>query len=161
MIKRLLLSIFCMLVKAYNLIPNYTGHHPRNLSVCPEIHPKINQVALEMTQRHPRLLQLGGDDGEICSADNTHYGLMLLDKTGKTDILIANRLAYRPNTLRNVFLHEMGHSLGLEHSDKDGIMNYSIWQDTHGNIVEDQRRLYLSGDDIRGIRKVSKRIHNF
>ena len=55
------------------------------------------------------------------------------------------------NTLYNVLLHEMLHSLGLKHSKEKGMMNYSITVDDKMPI-EDHHKMWLSLDDLAGIK---------
>ena len=73
------------------------------------------------------------------------------DGGNKTNIFIKNELLYFPNTLYNVLLHEVLHSFGLGHSDKTGMMNYSIKLGLFNRIKEDSTKLWLSIDDIDGL----------
>lgn len=66
-------------------------------------------------------------------------------------ITIQDSLLILPRTLYNVVLHEMLHSLGLDHSDEQGIMAYSVRQDVFNFPLEDTRRLWLSQDDLDGL----------
>jgi hypothetical protein len=46
------------------------------------------------------------------------------------------------------------YTLGLNHTDVDGIMNYKIRVNTQGRVLEDTNKLYPSLDDIRGLRYI-------
>ena len=58
-----------------------------------------------------------------------------------------------PNTLYNVLLHEILHSLGLKHSLLKGMMNYSITVDNK-RPIEDHHKMWLSLDDLAGIKSL-------
>ena len=51
----------------------------------------------------------------------------------------------------NVILHEILHSLGLDHTDKPGMMSYSIREYFLRYPIEDQNKLWLSVDDVHGV----------
>ena len=51
----------------------------------------------------------------------------------------------------NVIMHEILHSLGMDHSQKQGMMSYSIREYFLGYPIEDQNKLWASVDDIRGL----------
>jgi hypothetical protein len=87
--------------------------------------------------------------GEICNEPVGHYGYMVesYEIFIFTDIYINDILLNRPNTLYNVLLHEVAHSMGMTHSENFGIMNYYITINSDGSIFEDQRKLWLSSAD--------------
>jgi len=75
--------------------------------------------------------------------------------TNKQNIVIDNTLLTYKYNLYNVLYHEFGHVMGLDHSDKQGIMNYSLIKDIHDNIIDDTFNIWLSQDDINGIKYIS------
>jgi hypothetical protein len=50
----------------------------------------------------------------------------------------------------------MGHAIGMGHSDNMGIMNYSLDTDKHDNILDDTFKIWLSQDDVNGIKFLQK-----
>jgi predicted Zn-dependent protease len=71
-------------------------------------------------------------------------------------IHIDNKLLTYDYNLYNVLYHEMGHAIGMAHSDNKGIMNYSLDTDKHNNILDDTFKIWLSQDDINGIKFLQK-----
>ena len=69
----------------------------------------------------------------------------------KKEIRLANSLLTYKYNLYNTLYHELGHSIGLGHSDKFGIMNYSLATDKHDNVIDDTFKIWLSRDDLNGI----------
>ena len=67
----------------------------------------------------------------------------------ESDIGISDKLS--GNNLYNVVLHELIHSVGLDHTLIPGIMNYSIISTTNG-YVRDNNKLWLSVDDYSGMK---------
>ena len=93
--------------------------------------------------------------------------------TTRMDIKINNDMLSTANTLYNTLLHELGHAMGLSHSIKFGIMNYTIknvipvisrFRDStdvnafvglsrtekRSEFFEDELKLWYSFDDING-----------
>ena len=92
---------------------------------------------------------------------NTICNLNLDDKYGfcthyypyynETDISISNILLGINTNLYNVVLHEFLHSIGLDHTDQFGMLNYSVHYLNNG-IKKDVSKLYLSVDDYQGMK---------
>ena len=62
------------------------------------------------------------------------------------------------NVLGCVILHELGHSQGLFHNNVSGsIMNWTIFVDENGYILNDNVECFLSEDDIMGLEYLSKK----
>jgi len=87
------------------------------------------------------------------------------DKTA--DVFVNTELISYPNTLYNVVLHELIHSIGLNHTDVPSMMDYKVnmyYKDnTYTTLVykNDINRLWLSLDDIKGLRKIKNNINNY
>ena len=92
----------------------------------------------------------------VSYTNDNYYGYTRLYNTNETDIVINHKLLKTKNTLYNVLLHEIIHSLGLNHTYNYGIMNYTIFMDSNNNIIEDRRKIYLSVDDLRGLRFIKQ-----
>ena len=105
----------------------------------------IEKLPLNMVQRK--------SPNRICNVDSSFYARTLTMRRGAevwTEIQLSDRLLNYPNTMNNVILHELLHSMGLKHSEKPGIMNYSVLTQ-RDLILEDRRVLWLSEDDIMGL----------
>ena len=96
----------------------------------------------------------------ICITDTpsqTYFGQFTMG------IDINNKLLLTPNSLYNVLLHEFGHVMGLDHSNSQGMMNYTL---TATNIndtlyfVNDQKKLWWSYFDHYNIYKSFMRVVN-
>ena len=74
----------------------------------------------------------------------------------ETDISISRLLYDTPITLKNVIKHEILHALGLNHTEEEGIMNYTLRVDSRGLVINDDKVLWLSLDDIKGLRFLRK-----
>ena len=65
-------------------------------------------------------------------------------------------ISFNPNIYENVLgcviLHEMGHAVGLGHNNITGsIMNFTLYINEYGYILNDNTECYLNWDDINGI----------
>ena len=70
-------------------------------------------------------------------------------------------ISFNPNLYDNilgcVILHELGHSMGLGHNSNVGsIMNYRLFVDETGYILNDNVECFLSQDDMDGINFIKK-----
>ena len=84
----------------------------------------------------------------------THYAPYF----NETDITISNKLIGSETNLYNVVLHEVLHSVGLDHTDKKGILNYTLQKRGYG-YIRDKDKLYLSVDDYNGMKEVYNEIN--
>jgi predicted Zn-dependent protease len=139
----------------YVLLDKVGISYPKVLSMCPSLSPvlkdTIDEVAEHMNLNgYLVIIQEENSSGTICNQHRGHYGYTTLDNN-RTDIYINNKILYLPNTLYNVLLHEVLHSIGLDHSQEQGIMSYAITENWYGSPVNDERRLWLSIDDLQGL----------
>ena len=71
-------------------------------------------------------------------------------------------ISFNPNlyneVLGCVILHELGHAIGLFHNNVSGsIMNWTIFVDENGYILNDNVECELNFDDINGINYIQKK----
>src|SRR6056300_193721 len=92
----------------------------------------------------------------VSYTNDNYYGYTKLYGTNETDIIINHKLLKTKNTLYNVLLHEIVHSIGLNHTLVPSVMNYTIFMNERNEIIEDRRRIYLSIDDVRGLRFIKQ-----
>lgn len=88
----------------------------------------------------------------ICNKEIEGYGYCSHYPTysNETDITIANKILYYDTNLYNIVLHELLHSIGLDHTTDQGIMNNSVKVNEDYSIIRDNTRMYLSVDDYNG-----------
>ena len=144
-----------VLISGYVLLHQVHVSYPKVLSVCPALSPRLKDTIYEVADAmtlngYPVLIQEANASGVICNEAKGHYGYTTLDNN-RTNIYINNKLLHLPNTLYNVMLHEMLHSVGLDHSEKEGLMRYAITETWYGYPKEDERKLWLSIDDLQGL----------
>ena len=94
----------------------------------------------------------------VSYANDYNLGWTKLYGSNETDIIINHNLLKTKNTLHNVILHEVIHSLGLNHTTDYGVQNYTIFLDSDNNIIEDRRKIYLSIDDVKGLRYIKQNL---
>ena len=163
-------KILC--VSSYVLLNNYQPNELiKSFSFCPSVKPSLRETCEDVITNLNQydILQINLKQGytqpiyqnginEICDFDGTkqknNYGYTTTQGNNETDIFISDDLVYTPTTMYNVVYHEFIHSLGLNHTDVDGIMNYKIRVNTQGRVLEDTNKLYPSLDDIRGLRYI-------
>ena len=156
---RLFLLLLLKLTHSYELLEDIIPVFPKVLGFCEDVADEVIETANEITQNIPNFYIDDEDNtGEICMIkDNKikNYGYMSWKyNTNYTNIFIHNDLLYTPNTLYNVLLHEVLHSYGLNHSNIEGMMNYTVSVNMWGNVIEDERKLWISYDDIMGLNKL-------
>lgn len=155
----------------YNLTSN-----PIPLYTCCNIEPKLLETtkhAIDHINSH-NIINISlkeelysheiNDVNSICSYNDGEYesyGFTLLTDTDE-DIYINKKLLETNNTLYNVCLHELVHLMGMDHSTEHGIMNYTISTNApsiFGSTIvkEDRIKLWLSIDDINGLKAVKKK----
>jgi hypothetical protein len=176
MIKLIVKTLMLMSAYSYELMPNFNlEKNEIDFYECDGLNPVIKDKTLEVINDINELdlfkLNLKGstypvemnDINTICDFtfpyDSFGY-CSFYPPSNETDIMINKRLVHYPNNLYNILLHEFIHALGLHHTEENyGIMNYSVFLDQYGNLKAD-RHLYLSFDDINGLKylydKISK-----
>jgi predicted Zn-dependent protease len=138
----------------FNILNNIEIKSPKYLSLCNNIDSKLYE-SIYYIQDNVADFYINDyySSGIICNINinnNNIYGYTTILKNKKTNIYINNKLLYYENNLYNVVLHEILHSMGLDHSDKPGIMNYSL-KLNNNVIINDNHKLWLSKDDLNGL----------
>ena len=172
MMKLLILNILGLIVPAFEIINSVKPQFPKLLKPCPNIDNRLLETASELSNNFPQF-QLSSEKnlynttGYICNQQSENLGYTSILENSiqqNTNIWISNKLLDKPNTLYNVVLHEVLHSMGLNHSDKQGMMNYSIragynWYGSM-EIIDDGAKLWISPDDRQGLRFLKKNPEN-
>ena len=146
---------FLPIVVAYVVSPYPIFKNPKIFSFCPFIHSNLRLASFEVASEtnYIQFSQINSS-GSICNKNIPEYGkTQIFVSNFYTEITISNSIINLPNTLYNVLLHEILHSLGLKHSYLKGMMNYSITVDDEGPI-EDHHKMWLSLDDLAGIKSL-------
>lgn len=157
---KLLLKLLMVVAGAFEIINSVKPQSPKLLKPCPNVDSRLLETCVELSN-HFKQFQLSSNNttGYICNqqSDNLGYTSILQDSIDQnTNIWISNYLLDTPNTLYNVVLHEVLHSMGLNHSDKQGMMNYSVKTTWFGNVIDDPQKLWISKDDRQGLRFLKK-----
>lgn len=146
------------LTYSYELLKDIIPVFPKVLGFCEEVDNIVIDTAYEITKNIPNFYLGEENTGEICMIEDkkiNNYGYMSWKyNTNFTRIMIHRDLLYTPNTLYNVLLHEVLHSFGLNHSNIEGMMNYTVSVSRYGRVIEDERKLWISYDDIMGLNKL-------
>ena len=112
------------------------------------IQKSINKMGLKQTydktKNHIRV--------EYCDAC---YGITRMSSTLMSSgnfLIDYTNIGFHPNLTDNVLgcviLHELGHSMGLFHSNVSGsIMNYTLYLDSDYYVMNDNTECFLSDDD--------------
>ena len=163
MIKTFIILTLQTVCNSFKLLPNLVCELPKTFEPCREINERLLSIVKDVFSdlRYGGLpIFLDKSNNTICSTDYTHYGQMLYNPntpTSTTDLLFKNSIVYTPTTAYNVVLHETLHSLGLDHTTDYGMMNYAVSENWYGALNNDERKLWISIDDIRGITENCKK----
>jgi hypothetical protein len=155
----LLLLLYSTFVNSFEIINSVKPQFPKLLKPCNNIDIRLLTISNELSNNFPQF-QLSDENttGYICNQQSDDLGYTAIKKDSieqNTNIWISNKLLYKPNTLYNVLLHEVLHSMGLNHSNEQGMMNYSIhvgynWYGSK-EIIDDDMKLWVSPDDRKGL----------
>jgi len=145
-------------VGAFEIINSVKPQYPKLLKSCPNIDSRLLDTANAVSINFPQFqLSFNNTTGYICNqeSDNLGYTSILQDSIDQnTNIWISNYLLNTHNTLYNVVLHEVLHSMGLNHSNEQGMMNYGVRTTWFGNVLDDPQKLWISKDDRQGLRSL-------
>tara|TARA_R110000803_G_scaffold115427_2_gene183919 strand:- start:4082 stop:4615 length:534 start_codon:yes stop_codon:yes gene_type:complete len=173
--KFILFSLIYYTTNAYNLLEHYVPTTiTKEFYMCPSINDLLRETTIDVIKDINKynilFISLKDETSETISDNNKNeicntkietyqsYGYTNLFGTNETDIYISNDLLYKPNTLYNVVYHEFIHALGLNHTiEQDGYMKYVVQTTIYG-ITEDNRKLYPSLDDIKGLRYIKRNL---
>jgi hypothetical protein len=159
----MMLSFILVAVNAFNLIPNMNISFPKILAPCDNINYQLNQTISSVCSSlqdngYQVFVSPYNSSGTICQSSIMPYmvfGMMTLMVDGLTHITIKQDILHLPKTLYNVVYHEILHSIGLDHSIKAGLMNYSVKvsYDWLGRLqpIDYSHFLYPSIDDLDGL----------
>jgi hypothetical protein len=128
---------------------------PKFFNVCSQASPMLlplveSTFSYMRSENIPFFLDEDANN-TICSKSRIHYGYMTPTYTGSTDITLNENMLWYETTAYNVLLHELLHSIGLDHTDERGLMSYAVNENWFGYVVDDDRRLWLSRDDLNGV----------
>jgi|SaaInl85LU_5_DNA_1037374.scaffolds.fasta_scaffold103763_1 hypothetical protein len=171
MLKYLLFII--PLIFGFELIEKYNPTVYKEFSFCQSAEPILRETTKSVIEdiNKYKILYVSLNDNKtitkneqdninsICSthnyAESFGYTSFYYNQY-ETDISISQRLYNTPNLLYNVISHEVLHSVGLNHTHENGLMNYSLKVDKYGRLIEDCTKWYLSLDDIQGLRFIKR-----
>tara|TARA_R110001632_G_scaffold167079_3_gene285516 strand:+ start:564 stop:1100 length:537 start_codon:yes stop_codon:yes gene_type:complete len=166
------------LVYGFELIERYIPTVYKELTFCESADPILRETTnnvindinkykiLYLSLHDNKTIKSNTNDNinSICSFDNYagSFGYTsFYDNNYETDISISRRLFNTKNTLHNVVKHEILHSVGLNHTYENGLMNYSLRLDRYGRVLEDYTKWYMSLDDIQGLRFIRRKKCDF
>ena len=143
-------------VVSFKLLEGVSCVLPKIFRVCYDASPMLlplvsDAFAYMRTENIPFFLDDKMGNNTICSKSRVHYGYMTPMPTGSTDITLNENMLWYKTTAYNVLLHELLHSVGLDHVDNRGLMSYAVSENWFGGIIEDDRKLWLSRDDLSGV----------
>ena len=157
----MLLIIFLLtFVNSFQIINSVKPQFPKLLKPCPNIDNRLLDTVNELSNNFKQFqLSDVNTTGYICNQQSYNLGYTSILENSvdqNTNIWVSDKLLDKPNTLYNVVLHEVLHSMGLNHSDKHGMMNYSIrvgynWYGSM-EIIDDAMKLWISPDDRKGLK---------
>ena len=147
--------LFVTFTFSYKILESVTPIFPKVIEPCKNIEPTLLETSIDISEKlseigYPVIFSSDNNTGSICNKKKINYGYVIPSKNF-TEIYISNKLINYPNTLHNVVLHEILHSFGLHHSDKEGMMNYTVKKTWWGSLINDNNKLWLSIDDLGGL----------
>lgn len=175
MINVLFFLFSCVFINSYKLLDYATLERGEIVFYpCDNISPQLEQTFIEVIENvneydlftlsynnsksYPSYLN---EKNTICNIDLSKgygYTIHYPGYSNETDIEISNDLLYIDTTLYNVVIHEILHSLTLDHTTNQGIMNYKVHIDHYRNIKRDNNKIYISLDDYKGLKYVYEKL---
>lgn len=147
-------------VQSFEIITSVKPQSPKLLKPCPDIDQRLLDTVSELSNNFKQFqLSDVNTTGYICNQNSDNFGYTSILENSldqNTNIWISDYLLDTPNTLYNVVLHEVLHAMGLNHSDRPGMMNYSVRTTWFGNVLDDAMKLWVSPDDRKGLRFLKK-----
>jgi hypothetical protein len=156
MLKFLLYSTF---VNSFEIIDSVKPQFPKLLKPCHNIDSRLLTISNELSNNFPYFkLSDVNATGYICNQQSDNFGYTSISQDSikqHTNVWISDKLLDIHNTLYNVVLHEVLHSMGLNHTNEQGMMNYYIHvkYNWYGGIdaIDDDMKLWVSPDDMNGL----------
>ena len=122
------------------------------------IQNSINKMGLNQTyDKNERHIRIQYDNSIIANTQMSAFLYSIGSFVVENTIISFNPNLYN-EVLGCVILHELGHAHGLFHSNVSGsIMNWTIFVDENGYILNDNVECELHFDDINGINFIPKK----
>ena len=157
-----IISIPCVL--AYKILPYEFNEQTIKYSLCDTIDYRIADMVHEVFDDYNNLgfnnIILTNDTfydvipicNEYMSKDKYGYA-RFMNKGYYVDrkIFISNYILDLEFNLWNVLYHEILHTVGLGHSDEEGLMKYVVTLNINYEVIPDTERVYPSIDDLEGL----------
>ena len=146
-------------VFAYKLLPEVVPTYPKTFQFCNNVDNRLEktfyQTAAQISRNgYPVVIGDRKVASVLCNSSTSPFGVTYYNRSTFTATLINNKLLNYPKAMYNVLLHELLHTIGLDHNNlaEPGMMSsYSLNVDTTGKITEDTTILWPSLDDCRGL----------
>lgn len=165
-------SIYFVNILGFTLIRNvkldYLKLFPKVITPCKFIDSRLLTASLDavrVLRNHGYPIYIYESDfnnGLICTFyDDDIYNIAYtMMYSNYSVVYIRESLLNYKETLFNVVMHELLHSIGLDHSIYPGMMSYSVNLKDDGSIDNDKRRLWLSYDDLNGLNFLTMQIYS-
>ena len=149
---------------AYKILPYEFNEQTIKYSLCDSIDHRIEDMVHDVLDDYNSLgfnnIILTNDTfydvipicNEYMSKDKYGYA-RFINKGYYVDrkIFISNYILDLEFNLWNVLYHEILHTVGLGHSDEEGLMKYVVTLNTNYDVIPDDKRIYPSTDDLEAL----------